>query len=345
MFNCNPCIGHLYPFPLGGGILVDHWSTVSSYSYVCVYEFSQIWIWNAYSSFLWCDHGEYCNWDLDPLENRSLFICLLISHAFISVTIFWINLSLLIRFLTSLGGLVEETIPSEGLIVATYEVSKPPRAILALEDAPAVCHHRCSTQSRKHMLLDGDNIQELRDEFYEADFLTALFEVFLLSPSLSVWKRRLIWWAQDYKALVINVKIVLQAGNIFSHITEYEDQRNLQEYPKTCRVASMSRWTCVIIKPTKFLFSLLRPPVYSHYQVSGLHWCLSERLRTLVAASSRGTFSFDQADSIWLTVSAAAPAMVAATTMAAIAFSSKPDWICLAVVKVHITWPLPLVSK
>ena len=32
MFNCNPCIVHWYPFPLGGGILVDHWSTVSSYT-------------------------------------------------------------------------------------------------------------------------------------------------------------------------------------------------------------------------------------------------------------------------------------------------------------------------
>ena len=31
MFNCNPCIAHWYPLPLGGGILVDHWSTISSF--------------------------------------------------------------------------------------------------------------------------------------------------------------------------------------------------------------------------------------------------------------------------------------------------------------------------
>ena len=31
MFNCNPCTVHWYPFLLGGGILVDHWSTFSSF--------------------------------------------------------------------------------------------------------------------------------------------------------------------------------------------------------------------------------------------------------------------------------------------------------------------------
>ena len=30
MFNCNPPIAHCHPLLLGGGILVDHWSTVSS---------------------------------------------------------------------------------------------------------------------------------------------------------------------------------------------------------------------------------------------------------------------------------------------------------------------------
>ena len=31
MFNCNPPIAHCYPLLWGGGILVDHWSTISSY--------------------------------------------------------------------------------------------------------------------------------------------------------------------------------------------------------------------------------------------------------------------------------------------------------------------------
>ena len=30
MFNCNPSIAHYHPLLWGGGILVDHWSTISS---------------------------------------------------------------------------------------------------------------------------------------------------------------------------------------------------------------------------------------------------------------------------------------------------------------------------
>ena len=30
MFNCNPPIAHCHPLVWGGGILVDHWSTISS---------------------------------------------------------------------------------------------------------------------------------------------------------------------------------------------------------------------------------------------------------------------------------------------------------------------------
>ena len=30
MFNCNPPIAHCHPLLWGGGILVDHWSTISS---------------------------------------------------------------------------------------------------------------------------------------------------------------------------------------------------------------------------------------------------------------------------------------------------------------------------
>ena len=32
MFNCNPPIAHCHPLLWGGGILVDHWSTISSFS-------------------------------------------------------------------------------------------------------------------------------------------------------------------------------------------------------------------------------------------------------------------------------------------------------------------------
>ena len=31
MFNCNPPIAYCHPFLWGGGILVDHWSTISSF--------------------------------------------------------------------------------------------------------------------------------------------------------------------------------------------------------------------------------------------------------------------------------------------------------------------------
>ena len=48
MFNCNPYIVHWYPFPLGGGILVDHWSTISSYLFVLLFQVS--------------GHGLYLEW-------------------------------------------------------------------------------------------------------------------------------------------------------------------------------------------------------------------------------------------------------------------------------------------
>ena len=32
MFNCNPPITHCHPLLWGGGILVDHWSTISSFN-------------------------------------------------------------------------------------------------------------------------------------------------------------------------------------------------------------------------------------------------------------------------------------------------------------------------
>ena len=39
MFNCNPPISPCYPLIWGGGILVDHWSTISSFTR---YSFSEI---------------------------------------------------------------------------------------------------------------------------------------------------------------------------------------------------------------------------------------------------------------------------------------------------------------
>ena len=41
MFNCNPLIAHCHPLLWGGGILVDHWSTISSFQLIicCVHHF------------------------------------------------------------------------------------------------------------------------------------------------------------------------------------------------------------------------------------------------------------------------------------------------------------------
>ena len=36
MFNCNPPIAHCHPLLWGGGILVDHWSTISSFFYLYI---------------------------------------------------------------------------------------------------------------------------------------------------------------------------------------------------------------------------------------------------------------------------------------------------------------------
>ena len=42
MFNCNPPIALCYPLLWGGGILVDHWSTISS-CYRHEYTFGHVW--------------------------------------------------------------------------------------------------------------------------------------------------------------------------------------------------------------------------------------------------------------------------------------------------------------
>ena len=64
MFNCNPPIAHCYPLLWGGGILVDHWSTISSFArwhshpihllFFCIdffYVVVVFWIHNASSTY------------------------------------------------------------------------------------------------------------------------------------------------------------------------------------------------------------------------------------------------------------------------------------------------------
>ena len=56
MFNCNPPIAHCYPLLWGGGILVDHGSTISSYI-----ETAPWWpLPGYYSCTLSCD-SSHCN--------------------------------------------------------------------------------------------------------------------------------------------------------------------------------------------------------------------------------------------------------------------------------------------
>ena len=42
MFNCNPPIAHRHPLLWGGGILVDHWSTISSWCWCKYYRFCKV---------------------------------------------------------------------------------------------------------------------------------------------------------------------------------------------------------------------------------------------------------------------------------------------------------------
>ena len=42
MFNCNPPIAHCHPLLWGGGILVDHWSTISSLLWCIKFELNWI---------------------------------------------------------------------------------------------------------------------------------------------------------------------------------------------------------------------------------------------------------------------------------------------------------------
>ena len=69
-----------------------------------------------------------------------------------------------------------------------------------------------------------------------------------------------------------------------------------------------------------------------HHQVSCLHLWFLERPQTLVAASSRGPFSFDQTVSTRFAASPATPALVAAKAEAVITFNVKAGWNWLAVI-------------
>ena len=47
MFNCNPPIAHCHPLLWGRGILVDHWSTISSFCRKCIHIYANIYKWRV----------------------------------------------------------------------------------------------------------------------------------------------------------------------------------------------------------------------------------------------------------------------------------------------------------
>ena len=70
MFNCNPPIAHCHPLLWGGGILVDHWSIISSWF--------RKWpvAWSVTSHYL-----KQC-WDIVELLGTNLSEILIESHTF-----------------------------------------------------------------------------------------------------------------------------------------------------------------------------------------------------------------------------------------------------------------------
>ena len=59
MFNCNPPIAHCHPLLWGGGILVDHWSTISSYIRTHEIQNFDVWLYNLEQvlyrfEYVWC---------------------------------------------------------------------------------------------------------------------------------------------------------------------------------------------------------------------------------------------------------------------------------------------------
>ena len=56
MFNCNPPIAHCHPLIWGGGILVDHWSTISS----CYLDYGYRTV--SYRWCIWWKKNKLLNW-------------------------------------------------------------------------------------------------------------------------------------------------------------------------------------------------------------------------------------------------------------------------------------------
>ena len=75
------------------------------------------------------------------------------------------------------------------------------------------------------MLFEFDTVQKLCDKFYEADSLTALFESVPAFAIIEYLKKtgifNLIWRAQDYEALIMNVKTHKLEEFIFWHNQSY----------------------------------------------------------------------------------------------------------------------------
>ena len=81
-----------------------------------------------------------------------------------------------------------------------------------------------------------------------------------------------------------------------------------------------------------------------HHQVSCLHLWFLERPQTLVAASCRGPFSFDQTVSTRFAASPATPALIAATAEAVVTFNLKAGWNWLAVIG-SLTFQAQMLGK
>ena len=62
MFNCNPPIAHCHPLIWGGGILVDHWSTISSLSFYFQVGIYLVIIYASGKPYVLCSH--HCLWHM-----------------------------------------------------------------------------------------------------------------------------------------------------------------------------------------------------------------------------------------------------------------------------------------
>ena len=97
MFKCNPPIAHCHPLLWGGGILVDHWSTISSfglvYSLASFFKGRPTWI----------------QWSGCPLSNNIFEVVVKTKFSWIKIVLF------LLKFHSSLFLRVKLTIVSIGL--------------------------------------------------------------------------------------------------------------------------------------------------------------------------------------------------------------------------------------